>query len=402
MKHFRIWWQKPRRYSEQEEERRVTFLELFYDLVYVVIIAQLAHSLSTHISIPGFLKYTFLFLMVWWAWFNGVTYHDSHGNNDIKTRIMTFLQMIAVGGMAVFAHHAMDSSSVGFAISYGSFLLIITYLWWRTGIHDKDHRPLSNPYSFTYFTASLLMLGSVFVEAPLRFYIWGFSLFLVMFMPLVLMLLARKKPAMQIQVERSVTVSNSLVERFGLLTIIVLGEVIVGVVQGVSGVHHFTIQIGVTGVLGMLLAIGIWWVYFDFISSHQPKKGLIYEGGWIYLHLPLTISIAAVGAAILNVINASANEIPAGARMLLSVSVALALLSIAIIHKTIKIPEQFQRVHRIPGRIILLSALAALIPGFFEMNTILFLLIMILIMLTPIFFGIRLWVKEQVHSSDSE
>ena len=227
MKHFRIWWQKPRRYSEQEEERRVTFLELFYDLVYVVIIAQLAHSLSTHISMLGYLKYAFLFLMVWWAWFNGVTYHDSHGNNDIKTRIMTFLQMIAVGGMAVFAHHAMDSSSVGFAISYGSFLLIITYLWWRTGVHDKDHRPLSNPYSFTYFAASLLMLGSVFVEAPLRFYIWGLSLFLVMMMPLVLMLVARKKPAMQIQVERSVTVSNSLGERFGLLTIIVLGEVIV-------------------------------------------------------------------------------------------------------------------------------------------------------------------------------
>ena len=91
MKYFRIWWQVPRKYSDQEDERRVTFLELFYDLVYVVIIAELAHSLSAHINIEGFLQYGFLFLLVWWAWFNGAMYHDLHGNNDIKTRVMTFL-----------------------------------------------------------------------------------------------------------------------------------------------------------------------------------------------------------------------------------------------------------------------------------------------------------------------
>jgi low temperature requirement protein LtrA len=398
MKNFRIWWQKPRRYGDQEEERRVTFLELFYDLVYVVIIAELAHSLSTHISTIGFLKYAFLFLMVWWAWFNGVMYHDLHGNNDIKTRIMTFLQMVAVGAMAVFAHHALNSGSVGFAISYGAFLLIITYLWWRTGVHEREHRSLSTPYAITYLLASLLSIGSVFVEPPLRFYIWGFNLFMILLLPLVLMIVSQKNQAMKIQFDRAATVSNSMVERFGLLTIIVLGEVIVGVVQGVAGTHHFSMQIGITGGLGMLVAIGIWWVYFDFISSHQPRKGILYEAGWAYMHLPLTICIAAVGAAILNIINTPAEEIPANARMLLSASVAIAFLSMAIIHRTIRIPEQYQKVHRIPGRIILISALAALVPGFIEMNTILFLLLMILIMLAPIIFGIRLWVKEQIRS----
>jgi low temperature requirement protein LtrA len=399
MKHFRIWWQKPRQYSDQEEERTVTFLELFYDLVYVVIIAQLAHSLSTHISTIGFLKYAFLFLMVWWAWFNGVMYHDLHGNNDIKTRVMTFLQMMAVGAMAVFAHHALDSDSVGFALSYGAFLLIITYLWWRTGVHEKEHRPLSTPYTMTYLVAALLTIGSIFIETPLRFYIWGFNLFLIVLLPMILMLIAQKNQAMKIQFDRAATISNSMVERFGLLTIIVLGEVIVGVVQGVAGTHHFSFQIGATGGLGMLLAIGIWWVYFDFVSSHQPKKGILFEAGWAYMHLPLTICIAAVGAAILNIINTPAEEIPASARILLSASVSISLLSIAIIHRTIQIPEQHLKVHRLPGRIMLFSAIAALIPGFFEMNTILFLLIMIMVMLTPIFFGIRLWVKEQIKGT---
>jgi low temperature requirement protein LtrA len=301
--------------------------------------------------------------------------------------------------MAVFAHHALDSDSVGFALSYGAFLLIITYLWWRTGVHEKEHRPLSTPYTITYLVAALLTIGSIFVETPLRFYIWGFNLFLIVILPLVLMLVAQKNQAMKIQFDRAATISNSMVERFGLLTIIVLGEVIVGVVQGVAGTHHFSLQIGATGGLGMLLAIGIWWVYFDFISSHQPKKGVLNEAAWAYMHLPLTICIAAVGAAILNIINTPAEETPTSARILLSASVAISFLSIAIIHRTIQLPEQNQKIHRIPERIIILSALAAIIPGFFEMNTILFLLLMILIMLMPIFFGIRLWVKEQIKGT---
>ena len=400
MKYFRIWWQVPRKYGNQEKERRVTFLELFYDLVYVVIIAELAHSLSNHISIEGFLQYGFLFLMVWWAWFNGAMYHDLHGNNDIKTRVMTFLQMMAVGTMAVFAHNAMGSGSIGFALSYGAFLLIITYLWWRTGVHEREHRPLSTPYAVTYFLATLLTIGSVFIEPPFRFYIWGFNLSIIILLPMIVMIASQKNQAMKVQFDRSATISNSMVERFGLLTIIVLGEVIVGVVQGVAGQHHFTLLTGITGGLGMLIAIGIWWVYFDFISSYPPRKGVLPEAGWAYLHLPLYIFIAAVGAAVLNVINAPGDSIPVNARILLSASVSVSLLSIAFIHKTIQLPEQHRKIHKFPGRMIFFASLLVLIPGLFDMNSILYLSTTILIMLTPILFGIRLWVKMQVGSNE--
>ncbi len=170
MKNFRIWWQKPRLYSEQETERRITFLELFYDLVYVVIIAELSHALAVEINMNSLLEFVFLFFVVWWAWFNGVAYHDLHGNNDIKTRVVTFLQMMAISSMAVFAHNAMGSGSAGFTISYIAFQLIITYLWWRTGVHDKDHRPMSPPFAITYLAATLVLAASLFVSPPLRYY----------------------------------------------------------------------------------------------------------------------------------------------------------------------------------------------------------------------------------------
>jgi len=68
---FRRWWQPPRPASDRSEERRVTFLELFYDLVYVVIIAELSHTLAGNMSLAGIGTFVFLFIIVWsapWIW----------------------------------------------------------------------------------------------------------------------------------------------------------------------------------------------------------------------------------------------------------------------------------------------------------------------------------------------
>ena len=100
---FRHWWQPPKRLADREAERSVTFLELFYDLVYVVIIAELAHALAGNVSWTSVGQFAFLFAIVWWAWLNGSLYHDLHGNNDIRTRVFTFLQMGSVAAMAAFS-----------------------------------------------------------------------------------------------------------------------------------------------------------------------------------------------------------------------------------------------------------------------------------------------------------
>ena len=68
IRRFRDWWQPPRKAGTGLEHRQVTFLELFYDLVYVVIIAQLSHALAEHISWVGLAGFAFLFVIVWWAW----------------------------------------------------------------------------------------------------------------------------------------------------------------------------------------------------------------------------------------------------------------------------------------------------------------------------------------------
>jgi len=96
---FRIWWQKPSSVTEREKNREISYLELFYDLVYVAIVIELTHILAGNISLGVLIQYIALFSMVWWAWLNGSLYHELHGNNDVRTRIFTFIQMLSLAGM---------------------------------------------------------------------------------------------------------------------------------------------------------------------------------------------------------------------------------------------------------------------------------------------------------------
>ncbi len=202
----------------------------------------------------GILQFAFLFVAVWWAWLNGTLYHDIHGNNDIRTRVFTFLQMIAVAAMAVFAHDALGETSTGFALSYAAFTLILTFLWWRSGVHDEAHRPLAQPYVRAFLVSVALFIISVALPAPWRFYLWALGLLITVIMPVYVRTFARHSPQIEDQINRAMTVSPSAVERFGLFNIIVLGEIVVGVVQGLASNHRLTWQAGGVALLGMLIA----------------------------------------------------------------------------------------------------------------------------------------------------
>ncbi len=389
---FRKWWQPPRRAGDRDLKRSVTFLELFYDLVYVVLVAQLAHSLAGQVDWQGVIGYAFLFIIVWWAWFNGSSYHDIHGNNDIRTRVLTFLQMFTIAAMAVFVHDALGETSIGFALSFAAFQLILTYLWWRTGVHDPNHRPLSRPYSLAFLMTTLLFIGSVFVPIPVRFYLWGAAVLISLILPLGAFGIAQNDPSAREEVDRIMNVSPSLVERFGLLTIIVLGEVVIGVVNGVAGHHDLDWLVGITAVLGMLVAIAMWWVYFDFVSHRKPRATVGKVLQWSYLHLPMTAGIAATGAAVANIIERSGTPLEAGVRWLLVGAVALVLACIALLMQALDTTEEWLPIYRRGGLLTLVSALTILALGSLPLSIIPLMAIMVLLMLLPIFYGIKIWI----------
>lgn len=154
------WWQKPRlrRDEEAHQERKVSWLELFYDLVFVVVIAELSHSLAGHISVSGVVGFILLFIPVWWVWIGGTFYNDRFETDDLGHRLFTFLQMLPVGALAVFAHDGLGETSTGFALSYAAARALITYLWLRGGLHDPVARPLTNRYGIGFSVSVLFVL----------------------------------------------------------------------------------------------------------------------------------------------------------------------------------------------------------------------------------------------------
>jgi low temperature requirement protein LtrA len=343
--------------------------------------------------------FAFLFVIVWWAWINGTTYHDIHGNDDIRTRVFTFLQMLSVVSMAIFAHDAMGESSIGFAYSYAAFQLILTYLWWRTGVYDPNHRPLSRPYSATFLINTLLFVASTFVPAPTRFYLWGVALVLSLLLPVFTFNLGRINPKAQDEIDIASRVTPSLVERFGLFTIIVLGEIVVGVVAGVSEHHHLNWEIGGIAALGTLIAIGQWWVYFDPVSHHIPRSGLFMISAWFYLHLPMTMGVAAVGAAVLNVVEHAGESLLLEATWLLLGAISITLISITALTRTIQLTPEQKEATTVGARVMLLSAVLIILLGFLNLDTLPLLFAVIVLLLAPIFFGLKVWIALQTQEA---
>lgn len=389
IRNFRSWWRYPRRASEPQD-RTVSFLELFYDLVYVVLVAELAHALAEHVDWQGVGTFAFLFVIVWWSWFNGSTYHDLHGNNDIRTRVFTFLQMVAVAGMAFYAHNALSGGSVGFALSYVAFQLVLTYLWWRTGVHDPEHRILSNPYAFTFLITTVLFLISVVVPTPFRFYLWGLTVVFSLIQPIRQFM--RTDERARSQIRRFLEVSPALVERFGLLTIVVLAEVIVGVVQGLADRSYLDAPAGWTAALGMIVAFSFWGLYFDFVSHRPPVAERLPVSIWLYLQLFITMSIAATGAAVLNVVEHAGAELEPNVRWLLVAAIAVFLLSLVPIMQVIQVSAELKKLYRAAGLVTLISAVAVALLGLTSLAAIPLLAIVIALMLIPVVYGLLVWI----------
>lgn len=300
--------------------------------------------------------------------------------------------MFLVVGMAVFAHNAFTDGSQGFALFFGLYLLTITILWFRSGYHDHDHRVLSTPYSFTYLIAALLFLVSPLLTEQWRFLLWLISLIITVLTPAFMPLLARHNPKAKEQQERAETFSPSIIERFGLMTIIVLGEVIVGVVNGVISHHHLNLQIGITAFLSMSIAVALWWIYFDFIAERKlnRQRGIF----WVMLHIPLTLNITAIGAAVVNIIK-SENIHYIDAKYLLLGSIATFLGIIILMLKTVEIPEDLKNIYKKSASLIMIAIVIISALAFIHTNTIVLLLCIDIVMLLPIYYGFNVWIKEQ-------
>src|SRR5687768_14084216 len=161
---------------KEEKERHATWLELFYDLVFVAVVSQLAENLDHDISLIGLLSFIALFIPVWFAWLGATFFATRFGTDDLGHRILTLLQMMGAAAMAVNVSDGFGKTSVGFALSYAAirFILVIEYL--RIRRHITSARPLTERYLIGFGSSAIIWTVSAFVPPPLRFILWGIGL----------------------------------------------------------------------------------------------------------------------------------------------------------------------------------------------------------------------------------
>lgn len=102
--------------KKEEKERHATWLELFYDLVFVAVVSQLSENLDHDISLMGLLSFVALFIPVWFAWLGATFFATRFGTDDLVHRILTLLQMMGAAAMAVNVSHGLGETSAGFAL----------------------------------------------------------------------------------------------------------------------------------------------------------------------------------------------------------------------------------------------------------------------------------------------
>jgi low temperature requirement protein LtrA len=290
----------------------------------------------------------------------------------------------------VFIGDVPGDGTSGFALAYAANTLILVVLWFRTGLHDPAHRPGSFPYSTGYLISTILFAASAALDGPAVYWLWAVAIASQVIGWVVGM--HRWTPPQTQQGEAVITTTPSLIERMGLFVIIVLGEVIVGAVSGMADLHPLDTHGIVVGLLGVVVAISLWWIYFDLISHRPPVPRRTQL--WLNLHFPLVVAIAAGGAGVLNTIERASVALPDPVRWLLVDSLAVALLSIAVISLTLQIRVDAPEIYRTVDLVLVACAGLSLLVGLTDWGAKGSLGAMVVLLLAPVAVGVVVWLKH--------
>jgi low temperature requirement protein LtrA len=316
-------WLRPPRLRTLEAdqgERHATWLELFFDLVFVISIAEVVHTLEDYRSLADFLGTAGLFVAVWWAWVGYTVYADRFDTDDLLHRVLVLAGMLAVIAMALSVHDALHGGSARFAVTFVAVRGIVLVLNARARRHAAPARPLLNLFLTAFSIGAALWLASLLVPEPWRYLLWAVALVVELSAPW----LGRR------QIVKAPVHASHLVERFGLFTLIVLGESVISVAQGAANVN-WTVGTVAAAVAGFVAVACLWWLYFDRIDDGGVRsvlRGLV----WNYAHLPLLAGLVSVAVGTEYAVRETANGLlERSTTLALGGGTALYLLAMVVI-----------------------------------------------------------------------
>jgi low temperature requirement protein LtrA len=278
-----------------EKHRVASSLELFFDLCFVVAIAQagiqLVHAVAEGHAGEGILNYVMVFFAIWWAWMNFTWFASAYDNDDVLYRIVTLIQIagvlvLAAGISRAFEEHEFLALWLGYVI----MRLGMTSQWLRVARSSSGpERTMALRYAGGVLLCQIGWLGLLVLPEGGR--AWVF---------LVMALLEMAVPLYAEKAQPTSWHPHHIAERYGLFTIIVLGETIAAATVAVkSGIDEndalgelLPIAAG-----GLLIIFAAWWIYFV-VPIHGHLRSNRQSFLWGYGHYLIFASGAAIGAGL--------------------------------------------------------------------------------------------------------
>jgi low temperature requirement protein LtrA len=318
-------------------------LELFYDLAVVVLIAEAARRLAGHLAWSGLGQFAVVFTLVWIAWANGSLHYELHGREDARSRITFLVQILVLAVMGACIPAASGARGGTFAVATAVLFAILAGLWLRAGRGDRpEYRRSTRLYVAGTAAFAVLMACTALLPASARVPAWGLldAAYLAVFGAVILTASAGA----------SLIVTDAFTERFGALTIIVLGEILTSVVAGLASQPLGGLTLSV-GLVAVVVGFGAWWTYFDFTGERQPKPTRPATAQWTLGHLPLTASIAAMGAAMVSLIDhAHDSRTPVATAWVLCAGAAVVLCATILVSASLQARHGDPALHQLLTR----------------------------------------------------
>lgn len=339
------------------EERKVTWLELFYDLVYVAALIQLGNVLSEEIGLTGFARFVIVFLPLWWAWTGMTFYMNRFVVDDVPHRLLIYLQIAAITALGISLEGAFGELTMQFSLAYAAIRLVQVILYVRTWRYEPATRPLTRRYVMGYLIGIALWVLAAFLPMPYAAGLWLLALAIEIgnaFLPGTQALVSLLPPD-----------AEHMRERYGIFMIIVLGESFIKTITDASGTP-FTPAIAAFSLLSIFVVFGLWWLYFDDVEAAEIKGHAFAPYAWIYAHLPLAVGITAFGVASKKVFQSVSKESIKSEYMALFLgALILYALATALLELALAQPDERQHEWRraAPRLGIALALLVLLLTG---------------------------------------
>jgi low temperature requirement protein LtrA len=255
--------------------------------------AELHHALAEGNAAHAVAGYAAVFFGIWWAWVNFTWFASAYDTDDVPYRILTLLQMsgvlvLAAGIPAAFDRFDFTTVVIGYVI----MRLALVAQWLRAAREHPDGRPGTLRYAAGVTVVQLAWIGRLWLSGSAGWI--GFAVLVAaeLAVPAWAEFLGRPTPWHP----------GHIAERYGLFTIIVLGEVIAAIATAVQsalrGGGSPSPGLLTAAVAGLLLAFALWWSYFKHSVTRRIRQSLPWTFVWAFGHYLIFAAVAAVGAGL--------------------------------------------------------------------------------------------------------